>query len=289
MPLHAACCLCRGNPDARWSAMPGRCSPLLHAVPIHPPPWTQDMEPREIGSVLRHPTAGAQIAGCVAAFPYLQARLAGWEGRRACRAAGQGQGQAELPAAVLPAVRCTLEAAAQVRSVSFLPPHSCAPQLEAHLHPITRTVLRIQLTINPAFNWKDGWVPPPACRLRACATWRCQPQNCELLATCACGWLHARAQLPRPLGPACACTRSCCDLVFQSRCHRPRSPSPRSVHGNALKWLVWVEDSANEHIYHSGSWKCPCLSTFLLRSFSHVGSWASAAGRSCFTDHLPTN
>ncbi|PRW32956.1 activating signal cointegrator 1 complex subunit 3 isoform B [Chlorella sorokiniana] len=85
-----------------------------------------DMEPREIGSVLRHPAAGNQIAGCVASFPYLQ--------------------------------------------------------MEAHLHPITRTVLRIQLNITPAFNWKD------------------------------------------------------------------------SVHGNALKWLVWVEDSANEHIYHSETW-----------------------------------
>lgn len=27
--------------------------------------------------------------------------------------------------------------------------------MEAHLHPITRTVLRIQLNITPAFNWKD--------------------------------------------------------------------------------------------------------------------------------------
>ncbi len=26
----------------------------------------------------------------------------------------------------------------------------------------------------------------------------------------------------------------------------------RSVHGNALRWLLWVEDSDNEHIYHSG-------------------------------------
>lgn len=33
------------------------------------------MEAREIGSVLRHPAAGNQIAGCVASFPYLQARL----------------------------------------------------------------------------------------------------------------------------------------------------------------------------------------------------------------------
>lgn len=32
-------------------------------------------------------------------------------------------------------------------------------QLEAQLHPITRTVLRIQLTITPSFTWKDGWVP----------------------------------------------------------------------------------------------------------------------------------
>ncbi|KAL4422681.1 hypothetical protein ABPG75_008878 [Micractinium tetrahymenae] len=85
-----------------------------------------DMEPREIGSVLRHPAAGNQVANAVQSFPYLQ--------------------------------------------------------LEAQLHPITRTVLRIQLTITPAFNWKD------------------------------------------------------------------------SVHGNALKWLVWVEDSDNEHIYHSETW-----------------------------------
>ena len=86
----------------------------------------QDMSAGEIGSLLRHPAAGDQIAACVASFPYLQ--------------------------------------------------------MEAQLHPITRTVLRIQLTITPAFTWKD------------------------------------------------------------------------SVHGNALMWLLWVEDSDNEHIYHSGGW-----------------------------------
>ena len=26
------------------------------------------------------------------------------------------------------------------------------------------------------------------------------------------------------------------------------------VHGNALKWHVWVEDSENEHVYHSETW-----------------------------------
>lgn len=41
---------------------------------------SQDMEPREIGSVLRHPAAGNQIAACVQAFPYLQARPS--EGKR---------------------------------------------------------------------------------------------------------------------------------------------------------------------------------------------------------------
>jgi hypothetical protein len=33
----------------------------------------QDMEPREIGSVLRHPAAGDKVASCVGSFPYLQA------------------------------------------------------------------------------------------------------------------------------------------------------------------------------------------------------------------------
>ena len=91
----------------------------------------QDMDASEIGSVLRHPAAGSQVAGCVASFPYLT--------------------------------------------------------LEAALHPITRTVLRIQLTLTPAFTWKD------------------------------------------------------------------------SVHGSGLKWLVWVEDSDNEKIYHSGGWCCRLL------------------------------
>jgi hypothetical protein len=64
------------------------------------------MDAREIGSVLRHPAAGSQIASCVQSFPYLQ--------------------------------------------------------LDAQLHPITRTVLRIQLNITPSFTWKDrsampGW------------------------------------------------------------------------------------------------------------------------------------
>jgi hypothetical protein len=32
----------------------------------------QDMEPGEIGAVLRHPAAGSTVAGCLAAFPALQ-------------------------------------------------------------------------------------------------------------------------------------------------------------------------------------------------------------------------
>ncbi len=35
----------------------------------------------------------------------------------------------------------------------------------------------------------------------------------------------------------------CCDLCAQER-----------VHGNAMRWWVWVEDSANEHLYHSETW-----------------------------------
>eukprot|EP00887_Chlorella_sp_A99_P000213 scaffold13.g213.t1 len=85
-----------------------------------------DMEPQEIGAVLRHPAAGPLVAGCVESFPYLT--------------------------------------------------------LDCQLHPITRTVLRIQLTLTPAFKWRD------------------------------------------------------------------------SVQGMALRWLVWVEDSDNEHIYHSEPW-----------------------------------
>ena len=70
------------------------CLPWCHSV--------QDMSAGEIGSLLRHPAAGDQIAACVQSFPYLQ--------------------------------------------------------MEAQLHPITHTVLRIQLTITPAFTWKDRWV-----------------------------------------------------------------------------------------------------------------------------------
>lgn len=54
--------------------------------------------------------------------------------------------------------------------------------IEAHLHPITRTVLRIQLTLTPEFSWRDN------------------------------------------------------------------------IHGAALRFLVWVEDSDNEKIYHSEMW-----------------------------------
>lgn len=54
--------------------------------------------------------------------------------------------------------------------------------IEANLHPITRTVLRIQLTLTPEFSWRDN------------------------------------------------------------------------IHGAALRWLVWVEDSDNEKIYHSEMW-----------------------------------
>ncbi len=33
---------------------------------------TQDMEPGEIGALLRHPAAGSNVAACLAAFPALQ-------------------------------------------------------------------------------------------------------------------------------------------------------------------------------------------------------------------------
>jgi activating signal cointegrator complex subunit 3 len=54
--------------------------------------------------------------------------------------------------------------------------------LAAQLHPITRTVLRIQLQLSPDFSWNDR------------------------------------------------------------------------VHGAALRWLIWVEDSTSDHLYHSEMW-----------------------------------
>lgn len=54
--------------------------------------------------------------------------------------------------------------------------------LEAQLHPITRSVVRVHLSLTATFKWLD------------------------------------------------------------------------SVHGGALRWLVWIEDSENEHIYHSETW-----------------------------------
>lgn len=77
-------------------------------------------------------------------------------------------------------------------------------------------------------------------------------------------------------GPATACGHCRVGLASNSRAlkathpavllvvdwQRERPPCPprvRSVHGNALKWLVWVEDSANEHIYHSGTHQCYSL------------------------------
>lgn len=61
-----------------------------------------DMGSGEIGAMLRHPAAGAQIKSCVDSFPSLH--------------------------------------------------------MEAQLQPITRTVLRIQLTLTPTFSWKDRCV-----------------------------------------------------------------------------------------------------------------------------------
>ncbi|KAL0039926.1 hypothetical protein WJX77_011783 [Trebouxia sp. C0004] len=86
----------------------------------------QDMEPSEIGSILRHPAMGKTVQECVNSFPSLY--------------------------------------------------------LDAQLQPITRTVLRVQLSIEPTFQWKDR------------------------------------------------------------------------AHGNGMRWHIWVEDSENEHIYHSETW-----------------------------------
>jgi activating signal cointegrator complex subunit 3 len=41
--------------------------------------------------------------------------------------------------------------------------------LEAQLHPITRTVLRIQLTVTPTFTWHDRRSPPPPPRAHSAA------------------------------------------------------------------------------------------------------------------------
>ena len=27
-----------------------------------------------------------------------------------------------------------------------------------------------------------------------------------------------------------------------------------SAHGNSMKWHIWVEDSENEHVYHTEQW-----------------------------------
>ncbi|KAK3240835.1 activating signal cointegrator 1 complex subunit [Cymbomonas tetramitiformis] len=84
-----------------------------------------DMEPSEIGAMLRFPAAGRMVKNCLDAFPYVI--------------------------------------------------------MEANVQPITRSVLRVRLSIEATFRWRE------------------------------------------------------------------------SAHGNALKWNVWVEDSENEHIYHSES------------------------------------
>ena len=107
-------------------ATPQPC--CLRACP-HGCAWcVQDMEASEIGALLRHPAAGAQIAGCVASFPHLH--------------------------------------------------------LEAHLHPITRTVLRIELAVTPAFSWRDrrahpqgAGAEPVSCASCCVASFANQPAN----------------------------------------------------------------------------------------------------------------
>jgi activating signal cointegrator complex subunit 3 len=69
-----------------------------------------------------------------------------------------------------------------------------ALSLEANVHPITRTVVRVELLVTPDFEWRDA------------------------------------------------------------------------VHGNALRWLLWVEDSDNEKIYHSETWT---LTKRMLREGVH--------------------
>lgn len=157
-------------------------------------------------------------------------------------------------------------------------------QLEAHLHPITRTVLRIALNITPAFNWKDRWVGGGwgegsmiaqlqdiigklACKHRGWAShppsarwtgWHCVRVVGVLLPLFGrpvhWPWLLLLALLTLTRQPWLRPSPALCFPVhrFQSR-QLPRHCPCRSVHGNALKWLVWVEDSANEHIYHSGA------------------------------------
>jgi activating signal cointegrator complex subunit 3 len=101
--------------------------------------------------------------------------------------------------------------------------------LDATLQPITRSVLRIQLTLTPAFEW----------RVRAAARPGGHPER-SALCEAGCSAAPAAPRSPIPL------------LRTQ---HPLPTPHPQEkAHGQALRWWVWVEDTESDHLYHSESW-----------------------------------
>lgn len=102
------------------------------------------------------------------------------------------------------------------------------PALPACLLPCPASCCAVRLS--RAAGGGPRCLPAGRSRARACAA---APYNGHSLLRRCCPPVHARRRRCLPAHTLCC-------------------PRPRSMHGNALKWLVWVEDSDNEHIYHSG-------------------------------------
>jgi hypothetical protein len=140
-------------------------------------------------------------------------------------------------------------------------------QLDASLQPITRSVLRIQLSLTPAFEWRVGGAPARrAGRSGAPHPGSVPPQRpasgCPTdLGTGAAAWpldtFHLWAPLPPPgPRPALPAPPSRPPLALPPRRAPPflaLGPQEKA-HGQALRWWVWVEDTETEYLYHSESW-----------------------------------
>lgn len=142
---------------------------------------------------------------------------------------------------------------------------SCFPYLtlEAALHPITRTGELACVCARVGELGKEG--RGVASRKRTDLPTALPPRSSSLPSCSAAhpahhhAFVHLEGQVgeERPLGhPHCYTSLLCPACLPQCRTaplpFRPCSIPRCSVHGHSLKWIVWVEDTDTEKMYHSG-------------------------------------
>lgn len=192
MGLHGGCAWgCMHTSMASYATLqpPVRTAPALgptcaqartHTRPLHLPPSKDrrltldslaDMSPGDIGAMVRHPAAGVRVAHTTACTTSVAAvgrrgllvlrklqpspsRLDTWQAQHACRLPLPLCAPSPMPPALMLSAPAPAPPGERIKACVDAFPYL---QLGASLQPITRTVLRISLTITPQFVWLVRW------------------------------------------------------------------------------------------------------------------------------------